>query len=128
MPPEPQKPLVIEKTPALEKLAPLPALLNALSQGVVSVIEFRGQKSDEIRWSDKKTGVAKSAPKINVSAEFLDGTQCMMEYMGPRDASALEPLPYSKGDKMLVVLSGYKGSREGNTGRIVSHQPYVSPA
>jgi hypothetical protein len=127
MPPEPQKPLVIEKTPAPEKLAPLHALLDTLSKGVVAVIELRGQKPDEIRWADKKTGAAKSAPKINVSAEFLDGTQCMMEYMGPRDATALEPLPYARGEKLLVVLTGYKSSREGNTGRILSHQPYLLP-
>ena len=116
----PTEKLEVAKASALETSAGAhPAIL----------VEFRGQQSDKIKWTDKQTGKAREMEKIAVAAEFLtNGAQVTLEVLSGRGEEALKPLPYTRGDIMLVELSAFSDTREGKRARVASHQLYRGKA
>jgi len=99
-------------------------ILEAASRRPCILVELRGQSTDTIKYVDQKTGNPTQMHKLAVACEFaVGGAQITLEYVPPKGATSVEPLPYKKGDLVMVELSSYSDTREGGRkGRIVNHQ------
>lgn len=111
-----------------EKVDVSKVILESISRRPVVLVEVRGQVCDTIKYVDQKTGKPAEMHKTAVAAEFaIGGAQITLEYLPPKGETAAAPLPYKKGDLIIVELSGYSDTREGGRkGRIVNHQLFKS--
>lgn len=86
-------------------------VLKAFSDGklVGFIAEYRGFKGETLKWVDKKTGRAMTAPTLRHTVELANGDSVAV---GERVADdfqigAYVP-PVKKGARVLVTLTGYQ--------------------
>jgi len=104
------------------------AMLGEMSLlGPVFVAEFRSEATETIKFTNKKTGLAEEFDKHTMGLEFGDPKavkqmQCDIDY-----AKGVPPVltGYTKGQKIVVVLSGMLETRGQYTASCSRHFPLV---
>jgi len=99
-------------------------VLAHIHLGPVMIAEYRGEGTEVIKYTNKKTGAAEQFTKHALALEF--GPDGAVEQMSADIdyAKDQEPTPtgYKKGDKLLLILSGMLRTRDSITGSIKRHR------
>jgi len=103
----------------------LVAQISELVQtGAVMIVEYRGETTEIIKYTDKKTGAAAQFTKHTMACEFgpdnaTKQMACDIDY-----GKGVDPVPtgYTKGAKILLHLQGLKKSNDAFTAVCTRHQ------
>lgn len=103
-------------------------LLGLLGIGPCLLVELRGQQLETIKFADKKNeGKPATMMKNQIACELVgSGMQVTLDQFSARGETKLEPLPYNRGDVLLVELDGYASTYQGRTGKVKSVHLYKS--
>jgi len=128
------EPTTNPNAPATPEILTVPKLnkeqtefILAMSQiGPVMVAEYRGEGTEVIKYTNKKTGAAEQFTKHGLALEFgPDGAvqQMQADIDYPKD---VEPVPtgYTKGQKIIIVISGMIKTRDSITASVSRHRPF----
>lgn len=93
----------------------IPSIGELAKQAPVFQVEFRGNKEEEIKWTDKKTGNARSMWKRTYFCETLgeETSQVAIEEFAPMGSSELPAKieGLTKGSTITVVIDSMKTSQ-----------------
>lgn len=95
--------------------------------GPVFVAEYRSEGQETIKFTNKKTGLKEEFEKHSMGLEFGDPKaikQMMCDIDYPKDVAPV-PTGYTKGQKIVVVLSGMMETRGQYTASCSRHFPLV---
>jgi hypothetical protein len=84
-----------------------------LESGLIAFIgEYRGSKAETIKWVDKKTGRAMTAPTVRHTVELPAGDAVTVSERVADDLNvgAYVP-PYKKGDRVVVQLTAFQNDK-----------------
>jgi len=88
-------------------------IASQVAEGPVMIAEYRGEGTEIIKFTDKKTGAAQQFTKHSLALEFgtieVSQMTCDIDY-----ARGVEPVPtgYKKGQQIVLVLSGLIKTRD----------------
>jgi len=74
----------------------------------VLVVEYRASNAETIKWRDKVSKQALSAPTLRHTVEFSKGSMAVSERVEDTfDTGAYKP-PFKKGDKVVLRFTGWQ--------------------
>lgn len=87
----------------------------------ICVVEVRGMKVSEIKWTDKTTKQNNSMLKYLVACEFADGTQISLQQVG-KDFTGL--YPFERGQRYVFGLRDFTIERDAQSADFVDAAPH----
>lgn len=96
--------------------------LNGVQNGVPLVeVEYRASNAEVIKWRDKVTKQALSAPMVRHTVEYHKGSMAVSERV-PDDFNVenYNP-PFKKGDKVILEIAGWQSQKGAITAQGTLH-------